>query len=995
MSQNGIPLPKGDGTNYLYKRPNCTLESLIQEYVLSYSCTTIKRTGAYGGSAPIGITKILQAIAVASSKLKSKDDFIRCTALLGDLTKHYKTSLGTHGNVCRLSAQPFPLIRTGKQPDKYTETLEFVPLYDESTGQFASDRYSHVNLSTLGEIAFKDCKDIPIDQLKYHKGIVPIALLRKGLAWALGHHSTMYSMNPGELFKLQERMLELNTPYLPSEIVMDIFRGPDLGKNYTIYMTNDSLASLYASGTGSMMVVPDIEIDRVNNQIRFLRPPLDSTGKEFASHMIRRLLGGQHKNSSGKLTEYEQFETISLNPDRDGAFISGSSIIADVIFNTADDKEIIDELHSDRYIYRNVPLQNILLKTEDGTHIQTDEEDLDSTADFNIDISPIYELLWEHIGQEIDVRRRKYIRRYNDLEEQLKWDIFLEKVTRPEVSNKIMEIWNETHINKETYLRRNKLIELFLNEETRDKELLPEGFNDLEISEIARTNASNSNTGLVIINIMSDRKKYEDRWISTLAERDRLKGIIDDETNMYIREEIRIELSVYTTKYREFDRKSKVYFIEPIGKVEEELSTFMMPDDARWNEHKLPCTLYYNNSRIVKSYGRNFNVMLMDEYDKPENYPFSLNVTNNDYILMFGYNLNEYYMSSVREFSSTPTQLQTNIRTIIPCPMPGEKMLINIGEMVEVNGVKDVMYTKFHILDGDNLVIPSLKSSNEILSYCYLDKEYVQTSLMFHGKMMVATLRTEDIINSTREVPYKVFPRGVVIVDLITTDDSPGLYNLSQNDETDVTTVRDSITTWKTFIPSILDAEKKNIKSPYFVRHLEFYADNVYVPWLMDTFILSLHTFPTNKWMVLSEPHYCHPKDTTSKKIKESITNKIKMKESKVRVIMTNMSKAYQDFKISDIDDWTLIDPRYRIPTDKPVDDQEKLDSFDNYFRELNRHKISDKDYIKLEKSVRGLRTVKKDVDIKTLKSSSKVIKTEILEETFESDDEEFVGIDD
>lgn len=999
-TESGIVLSTGDGNNYTYKRPTCTLKMLIEEYIIGYSCTTIKRTAPYGGSAPIGITKMLQAIVVACNKDK-KEDFIRCGVVKGYLEKDYKVNMGTHENLCRLSAQPFPLIQSGKIVNVVSGELDPVPLYDDATGQFAAERYSNVRLSQLGKIAFKDSANIPVSKIKYHKGIVPIALLRKGLSWALGHHSTMYSLNPKEIFQLQERMLELNTMMLPTEIVTDIFRGPDLGRNYTVYMTNDSLASLYASGVGSMMVVPDIEIDRHNSQIIFKRPPLDTIGTEFASYLTRRLRGGTFKNKDGKEVTYEKFETLDLDLKGQGAFISGTSIVADVVFLTNNDQEIIDELHSDSSIYQNIPLQNILLRTQEGAFLQTDEEDLDSTADFDIDVVPIFEILWEHIEQEIEIRKAKYITEYNEKKAKLKWDLFLEKVTRPEISSKILEVWSETNTKGAKYLRRNRLEELFLNEETRDKNLLPEGFDVDEIREIIRESASNSATGLQIISAMADREKYENIWHDTLQRIEELEHIIMDEQNTYIREEIRKSLSSYS-RISEFERKSQVYFVEPIGTNDEELNTVMIPRDTVWKEHFLPCTVYYNDRKMVKSYGRNVNIIPAEEDDEPENFIASLNCTTYDYVAVFGTTPGKVEVYKVSDIPCEVITSPFEIKAIIPYPKPGEKIMLNILESMYESRSYIPKDSKLYIMDGDNPILPTLSKFENIVSYAYLDKQYVQMTLLTKGEdsaMSVVAYETQEILNNASLNEMISRSQRHIIADICSKDSQPLMYNLLNNNQSDTAVVLDSLKSWEDLNSEYIDPLYLNITSTTFLDHIEYYIGDIFIPWWSESHLVTIQANPHSKHLVVPEIHWCRPKDLTSRKFKTAITTKLRKSSRGVRCVITNASKSYQDYSISQLDDWSLIDPRYRMPIQRPTDDT-SLVEFNEFFRRLNTCQVSDTQYKSMDEKIKEFRTVgvsvneEEDGVDESLDKSMKNISSGILTEDLD-DSDDIIGLDD
>lgn len=73
----------------------------------------------------------------------------------------------------------------------------------------------------------------------------------------MGHKGEMQPLNPVELFKIMDKMLEINSPFLDKSFVLENFRGIDVESDYVCYINTKSLLSLYSKGEAIVLIIPD------------------------------------------------------------------------------------------------------------------------------------------------------------------------------------------------------------------------------------------------------------------------------------------------------------------------------------------------------------------------------------------------------------------------------------------------------------------------------------------------------------------------------------------------------------------------------------------------------------------------------------------------------------------------------------------------------------------------------------------------------------------
>ena len=403
-----------------YHARKIELIHFINEFQKDYTTNCFKRTAPLHYTLPVSFARILLGVN-ALSKGSSSSDPLKLDKVISYLGSEsgggMKTGDTVRKDLCRMTADPFPLLESAQDKNKSVGSVEdykSAPLYSIATGNCAAARYSKVGLSYLGQIAvgkYYKLYGTDIKKIGAIKTIVPLALLRKKtMPWTLGHKTVNYSYNPSELFLLQARMLDAasdpnnTTPWLlPDSVVAEIFKGPDIGDNYIGYMTNQSLMSTYHLGVGSVTFVPEIVINRTAGTIEFKVPPLGMTSFDFIDYLNYRAIGYSDLKKKKVYPKFKSFEIGSRVLESDVRIV-----MRDVKFLKSDE-EIINELHMDPNIRITTPLNNTVLLDEEGEgcSINTilDEQIQDAASDnFKADVMPIHELLWRHVLDEYNSR---------------------------------------------------------------------------------------------------------------------------------------------------------------------------------------------------------------------------------------------------------------------------------------------------------------------------------------------------------------------------------------------------------------------------------------------------------------------------------------------------------------------------------------------------------------------------------------------------------------
>lgn len=977
-SNGGSGGTSGGGPGGLgYKSRKIELVHFINEFQKDFTTNCFKRTAPYHYTLPVSFARILLGVN-ALSKGSSKSESLKLDEIIAYLGSKegggLKTGDTVRKDLCRMTADPFPLLESAKDKNMgLTSTKDWyaAPLYSMATGLCAAARYSKVGLSYLGEIAVGKYAKLygkNIKQIGAIKTIVPLALLRKKtMPWTLGHKTVNYSYNPAELFMLQARMLDQaadpnnKTPWLlPDSTVAEIFKGPDVGDHYIGYMTNQSLMSTYHLGVGSMTVVPEIVIDRTANTIEFKVPPLGSTSFDFIDYLNNRSIGKDPE--TGKV--YPKFTTFEITRRIEESDIR--VVIRDVIFKGTDD-EIIQEIYSDSNIRITTPLNNTILldDSEDTVKMSVLEENIQDGAldSFKADVMPIHELLWRHILDECDIRVELLKREIKDLEEQLQIERFLEKVTRPAVAHEIGRLHNELtrsitepnypggRLNFKTLLTRA----FSLQSTQRDSNLLPEGFCTWEIEEIASESAKSGRTGLNILNAMLYREKYQDRWKVTQDRLQVLQAKKDNRSLIYA--EIRQDLMRYASLTR-FARKTKMHFVEELRMDKDENIDYNFNFNTQlWDTLYLPCTVYHNGRYVVKSYGRNINIIPTSEADSNMVFTHALNATTNDQIYVFrGRSYDVYHMSQIR---CSPMDFGS-VDAIIPFS-PDKEIMVLLESVSYNEELKAYTYnpSRYFIIPAGGLTnYINIESDERIKSWCYLDKKYVEFLgySLKPNKQTYARIPTEEIVrvNEPTYLPYQF----EVVTDIQATDSDDQSVPLLSNEFDGTSLPTEALYAhWpKEDDVTVLNTIFKDVKyMDYFSTHMECYSDKLYMTNWKKINLVVYQYYTHSKKAIINELIWCRPDDIISTKFDSMIDHKASAFRSKLTLMVSYNTAAYEDYNIGYLADWSVINPRFQLPTYRP-NDVDIINFYNNYLHKMFTCEVNRKEYKEIYKEMEEVR---------------------------------------
>ena len=632
-------------------------------------------------------------------------------------------------------------------------------------------------------------------------------------------------------------------------------------------------------------------------------------------------------------------------------------VIRDVIFNKSDEA-IINEFHSDPTIRITTPLINTVLLSGEDDQLEASELEQhiqDGAAeDFTADIMPIHELLWQHVCDEYDVRVELLKREIAELKEQLEIDLFLEKVTRPEVAKYIhsLHTLENTHIFKS--LLHDNLGEHSSSRNPDYLDILPEGFKNWEIDEIAAETTKNSRTGLVIMGIMYKRNKYDNRWKSTLDKLDKLEAKLND--NAIIRGEIKNDLLTYMGFYQ-FKRKTKMYFVEEVRVNEQEIDYDFSFNTELWDTLYMPCTLYHNGRYIVKSYGRNVNYIPQSEKDANMKFSEALNCTTDDTFYIFKKDsFQDYHISQV---PCSPIDVG-QIEAIIP-HSDEHDILVTIESLSysdEAKGYVPSRSSYFVIPAGGPKNLIRIESGDRIKSWCYLNKKYVEflgyDPLM--DKQSYGKVLSSQIPRNEKITPY---PRSFdPITDIMATDDEgQGVQLVSQSFDGTVLPPTEMKVEWKEEMEAdTLHLLHENDFATYFGSHIEYYLEKIYMTdWKRINMVV--HEYHTHgKKSLINELIWCRPNDAISARFDTMVAYKTNAFRGSLNLMISHCTSNYEEYNVGYLSDWSIINPRFQLPTCRPEND-DFVDFYNDYLEKMYTCKVDRKEFKVLSKQMDEIKT--------------------------------------
>lgn len=944
------------------------LVNQVSNYRDSYTDTCFRRTAPYGGTMPVSFERWLRAVDVASSSAGGKR--VKVDVASAIYAQAEKSTQSTYKNLCRMTAEPFPLISSGKASDSNSNSVREQPLIDPQNGKCTASRYARVCLSTLGKIATKWYHGTSMNNVKLHKSIVPLCLLRKTQAWTLGFRTEMRPLNPSELFKIMAKMIEIDSPDIDGLTLQQYFRGPDLGDGYTIFMTNESLMTLYSTGKGSITVVPQITVDRINNRIIFQRPVLDQTSNKLATLFHKKLIDAIE---SGKRVDYRTFEMgDSITPSGKRTYIKVNKF-----YGT--DEQIIAELMSSTEFQKTVALTNSVLLPKEGEEANINKYE---GINYECDLMSIKDTLWMHVGWERENVLNKYKRLLAESKDALEKAKLIDKVTRPRVANFIhacMKLGNRIQILTDVFSLdpevRAKSAKYNCKDlrdfkcETLYDELIEEGkrhpgsndywyegetFNSFEASEIYKERGGLSVNGEVIniLSILFMREKYKNYWAVFAREIANCERMIE---NSKLRDkEILDELEQYAI-IPEFQRKSPIYYLKSDSRKKKIKA--LTPEDllvkpsVKWDEVSQPITIYYGQTMLFKSYGVNMNIYHKVNTENRGYKPVkSINCLNTELLALYYNNMLAYFRPCNMEY--VPYEYQ-NVQGILPVSENRRILVLLYTTKSYLTGNKETRYkviSKYMVIEPGIKVIDQQNmmsglQSNECFGpWIYMDDENGKPygddmCVLFLLNGMTDVKRNALCSSGTAKVklssikadgkPHEFLQSWGFVTDLVLYDNAhetrqPIFYKTSHDFLED----HGQLVIPLSGLPAPATYSTDNRS---FSTHTEFYLGRTFIGNWIGCGIVNNQCFSHGKRGVIQENRFLYRKEAVSEKIYQTLSGEVYKNWNKLHRIYTCTTDAYKKWKLSDLSDWSIIDKRFGFPEKRPKN-QDALDFCDQFF---------------------------------------------------------------
>lgn len=945
------------------------LVNQVSNYRDSYTDTCFRRTAPYGGTMPVSFERWLRAVDIASSSAGGKR--VKVDVASAIYAQAEKATQSTYKNLCRMTAEPFPLISSGKASDANSSSVREQPLIDPQNGKCTASRYARVCLSTLGQIATKWYHNTSMNNVRIHKGIVPLCLLRKTQAWTLGFKTEMRPLNPSELFKIMAKMIEIDSPDIDGLTLQQYFRGPDLGDGYMIFMTNESLMTLYSTGKGSITVVPQITVDRVNKRIVFQRPVLDQTSNKLATMLHKKLISAIE---SGKPVGYRTFEMgDTITPSGKRTYIKVNRF-----YGT--DEQIIAELMSSTEFQKTIALTNSVLLPKDGEETNITKYE---GINYECELMSVKDTLWMHITWERENVLNKYKRLLNEYKEALEKSKLLDKVTRPRVANFIhacMKLGNRIQILTEVFSSdpevRAKTSRYNCDDlrdfrcETLYDELIEEGkkhpkstdywyegetFSLFEASEVYKERGGLSINGEIIniLSILFMRDKYKNYWSIFAKEIANCERMIN---NSKLRDkEILDDLEQYSN-LPQFQRKSPIFYLKDDNRKKKNRALtpedLMVKPSVKWDEVSQPITIYYGQSMLFKSYGVNMNIYHKVNMEKRGYKPVkAINCLNTELLSLYYNNMLAYFRPCNMEY--VPYEYQ-NVQGILPVSDKRRILVLLYTTKtytVSGQGTKYTVISKYMVIqpgmrsaNQQNVIMSGLQENECFGPWIYLDdpdgKPYgddMCVLFLLNGMIdpdsnvyySAGTAKVKVSSINTDGKPHEFLKAWGFVTDLVLFDNAnetkqPVFYKTSHDYLEDY---GQKPTTF-TGVPKSATYATDNLS---FSTHTEFYLGRTFIGDWLGCGIVSKQLYPHGKRGVIQENRFLYRREAVSEKIYQTLSGEVYKNWNKLHRIFVCTTDAYKNWKLSDLSDWSIIDKRFGFPETRPKN-QEVLDFCDEFF---------------------------------------------------------------
>lgn len=871
-----------------------SISTEIHNYLKEYGKETTIRT-VPNPNAPATHERLLRAIDLALGKKRGTS---RISPIAGHYAKAAKYNASTYSTLANMSNVPFPLIEAGKAVDDNSDKIETYSLINGETNKPVGERYALVGLTELGKLVIRHHRGQPMSYKVRHKSFVPASLFMNSSPWTLGYKTQMLSLNPKELFQLQERMITLGTKDLPDEDVEKYFKGIDLGEDYIIRAKADSLFYLYGSGRGSFTVLPKIEIHN-NNKFRaiIIKAPPVGSGSEYYAKIFKEYL----TNLSTYQTTGKDFKSFSF----DNYGVNGREFYLKNVRFYGTPEEIKNEIWNFKGIKQVYHPTNTMIDDETG----------------KIDIKPIKETLWQHLQYEKEMVYKEYEEKLANAKTELSYALLLEKITRDGVRDRIGEFLNQRN-------RAKLLYEIFGEESTHEdkKKYMPNDcLTEAEIriiySQDERVMVRDKHINLLAI--LPYRDLYKDLWATIQREVAEIKDILNNPDK--IMEIIRRDV-VQLINNPIYNRKSDIAFLESdyYSHIDSNSHNFIpMSYNNLYDNYRMPVSIAYSSKVIYKYYGKNLNI--------PRHNPLQQGALNhvincmNDEKLILVYNNGKSELVNVNKLNHVS---YPNNELVGIIPFNNEyPQLVAIGKTEKIGDKEKVVKNRLHILPSGAGQI-ELKSNEFIIHSVSLDmSEYDCVSFKVRGfngdedNDGYIKVHKAKFIETTG--PMYQSPVWGLVTDICEskTKDPMPLFKLYG---TDGSTYPYSPANLSDKPTKLLSGEYSSHLSP----NLEFYINNFYIENLEVFNILHTQIFRKEKKFVVPERTFKHKEDSKGFKVREKLINtyfSINKNKRPLGVLKAVDSIGYRKFKISDIDInyWSILDKDLGFPARKPNNEED------------------------------------------------------------------------
>lgn len=931
-----------------------TLKRIVANYTKSYTDECSRRTGALYGTMPRSFEKLLRATDLTMRDWRrniDKRERVSAREVLGKFAETDKAGQTTYKNLAAMSAEPHPLIETSSNQEGMEKPI---PLVSEVTGKITAERYARVQLSFLGCLA---CRHLPhsgsIKSFTHHKSIVPTALLRTTTTWTLGLVNVMRPLCPSELFRLQGAMIELyiqqytqdpsigekfiesDTPDLSETIVNDIYKSADLGEDYNIIFSPESVMSEYACGVSTYKVVPtiDVEMDQytLKGRIVIRRPQYGNgqTTKDLESYFINMYFDWEKDPNSYR---YKTFQLSHMIATEDSAVV-----MEDVQFITNEIDQIKLELANDPKIYANCKNHNIVLleKAEAGT---TPYQDNGLT--YYAKLEPIKDTLWRHVKWEFQAITKELQEQIENLKILAQNAIILQKAC----CNPVRLFIREYLLEKQT-VRIQKMVEIFGPNSTDHRKASLEGIGDGQITlDDALIIFGNEplqlpDKSVAILSIINEPDNYKAYWESCQSQ---IKDLTEKLNNpIRILGDIQRELYaiISNPKYaNQLNRLSKVYFAldkpnahnRRRGKKTPPVFERSLLENPEWSKQILPVTVFYNSTTLYRSFGKNMNIPIPVDRRSKSTPTHLVNCLTTDVLAII--TSQRTYIQPVSSMFADGYTMNDEIKAVVPLGTDQNVALFVTAVVPQVQGFSlepgyYVLppYTAETVEFYNNFVLDPLQHTGGFVYLGDTDYQYIDLNL---SESLIANQRQSACIARVNKssldqtIGYHALPIEYgMISDAMETNIGAELHIVEPG----------GIDKYLPYIPQGSTMETEDINVPNiinlygidclgtFADNLEMFYKGIYIDdWVMTGYLLK-QFHRNNKKFVTEENVFIRKREAVSKRLRQEMSEEFVTANKRPDLIIARRSYYYDKYSIGWLDDWSIIMKRFGLPSDKPA----------------------------------------------------------------------------